>query len=95
MFLVPPEDYDDHDLSITIAGSSQPMQPARKGRGGTKRGRGAGTRRQSTALPPNSFPNANNVSVNLRRYSGYSFILLNQQQPFNTVTLLRTKFEIL
>jgi hypothetical protein len=79
MFSVPPEDHNDHGLSITMAGSSQPTQPARKGRGGTKRGKGAGTRRQSTALPPNLSPNADNVSVNLRRYSGHSFIPSDQQ----------------
>jgi hypothetical protein len=45
MSLVPPEDYDDHGLFIIVAGSSQPTQPARKGRGGTRRGKGAGTRR--------------------------------------------------
>jgi hypothetical protein len=95
MFSVPPEDHDDYGLSITIAGSSQPTQPARKGRGGTRRGRGAGIRRQSTALPPNSSPNADNVSINSRRHSGHSSIPSNQQQPFNTVTLLRTEFEIL
>jgi hypothetical protein len=95
MSSVPPEDYDDHGLSITIAGSSQPTQPARKGRGGTKRGREAGTRRQSTVLPPNSSLNADNVSVNSRRHSGHSFIPSDQQQPLNTVTLLRTKFETL
>jgi hypothetical protein len=95
MFSVPPKDYDDYGLFITVAGSSQPTQPARKGRGGTKRGKGAGTRRQSTALPPNSSPNANNVSINSRRHSGHSFIPSDQQQPLNTVTLLRTKFETL
>jgi hypothetical protein len=95
MSLVLPEDYDDHGLSIIMAGSSQPTQLARKGRGGTKRGKGAGTRRQSTALPPNSSPNANNVSVNSRRHSGHSFIPSNQQQPLDIVTLLRTKFETL
>jgi hypothetical protein len=95
MFSVPPEDYDDHGLSITMAGSSQPTQPARRGRGGTKRGRGAGTRRQSTALPPNSSPNAYTVSVNLRRYSGHSSIPSDQQQPLDTVTLSRTEFETL
>jgi hypothetical protein len=95
MFLVPPENYDDHDLSITVAGSSQFTQPARRGRGGTRRGRGAGTRRQSTVLPSNSSPNADNVSINLRRHSGHSFISSDQQQPFDTITLLRTEFEIL
>jgi hypothetical protein len=95
MSSVPPEDYDDHGLSITMAGSSQPTQPARRGRGGTRRGKGAGTRRQSTALPPNLSPNADNVSVNSRRHSGHSFILSNQQQPFDTVTLSRTEFETL
>jgi hypothetical protein len=45
MFLIPPEDYDDYGLSITMAGSSQSTQPARRGRGGTRRGRGAGIRR--------------------------------------------------
>jgi hypothetical protein len=95
MSSVPPEDHDDHGLFITVAGSSQPTQPARKSRGGIRRGREAGTRRQSTALPPNSPPNANNVSVNSRRYSDHLSIPLNQQQPSNTVTLLRSKFEIL
>jgi hypothetical protein len=95
MFLIPPEDYDDHGLSIIIAGSSQPTQLARRGRGGTKRGKGAGTRRQSTALSSNLSPNADNVSINLRRHSGHSSIPSNQQQSFDTVTLLRTKFEIL
>jgi hypothetical protein len=78
-----------------VAGSSQPTQPARKGRGGIRRGRGAGIRRQSTVLPPNLSPNANNVSINSRRHSSHSSISLNQQQPFNTVTLSRTKFETL
>jgi hypothetical protein len=77
MSSVPPEDYNDHGLFITVARSSQPTQPARKGRGGIKRGRGAGTRRQSTAFSSNSSPNADNVFVNLRRYSGHSFIPLN------------------
>jgi hypothetical protein len=95
MFLIPPEDYNDHGLSITMAGSSQLTQPARKGCGGIKRGKGAGTRRQSTALPSNSFPNANNVSVNLRRYSDHLSIPSDQQQPSDTVTLSRSKFEIL
>jgi hypothetical protein len=95
MSSVPPEDHDDHDLSITMAGSSQPTQPARRGRGGTRRGRGAGTRRQSTALPPNSPPNANNVSVNLRRYSDHLLIPSDQKQPPDTVTLLRSEFETL
>jgi hypothetical protein len=78
-----------------MAGSSQPTQPARRGCGGTRRGKGAGTRRQLTALPSNLFPNADNVSVNLRRHSGHSFIPLDQQQPFDTVTLSRTEFETL
>jgi hypothetical protein len=95
MFSVPPENYDDHGLFIIMAGSSQSTQPARKSRGGIRRGKGAGIRRQSTALPPNSSPNADNVSVNLRRHFGHSFIPLNQQQPFDTVTLSRTKFETL
>jgi hypothetical protein len=95
MFSVPPEDHDNHGLSITVAGSSQPTQPARRGRGGNKRGREAGTRRQSTALPPNSPPNANNVSVNLRRYSDHFSMPSDQQQPPDTVTLLRSEFETL
>jgi hypothetical protein len=95
MSSVPPEDYDDYDLFITMAGSNQPTQPARRGRGGTKRGKGAGTRRQSTAFSPNLSPNADNVFVNSRRHSGHFFISSDQQQPFNTVTLLRTKFETL
>jgi hypothetical protein len=95
MSLVPPEDHDDHGLSITMAGSSQPTQPARKGRGGNRRGRGAGTRRQSTTLPPNSPPNADNVFVNSRRYSDHLSIPSDQQQPPDTVTLLRLEFEIL
>jgi hypothetical protein len=95
MSSVPPENYDDYGLSITVAGSSQSTQPARKGRGGNRRGRGAGTCRQSTALPPNSPPNANNVSINLRRYSDHLSIPSDQQQPFNTVTLLRSEFETL
>jgi hypothetical protein len=95
MFLIPPEDYDDYGLFIIMAGSSQPTQPARRGCGGTKRGKGAGTRRQSTVLPPNSSLNADNVFINLCRYFGHSFIPSDQQQPFDTVTLLRTKFEIL
>jgi hypothetical protein len=42
MFSVPPEDYDDYGLFITMAGSSQLTQPARKGRGGIRREKGAG-----------------------------------------------------
>jgi hypothetical protein len=79
MFSIPPEDYDDHDLFITVAGSSQPTQPARRGRGGTRRGKGAGTRRQSTAFSSNLSPNADNVFINSRRYSGHLFISSNQQ----------------
>jgi hypothetical protein len=78
-----------------MAGSSQPTQPARRGRGGNRREKGAGTRRQSTALPSNSPPNADNVSVNLRRYSDHLSIPLDQQQPPDTVTLLRSEFETL
>jgi hypothetical protein len=74
---------------------SQLTQPARKGRGGIRRGRGARTRRQSTALPPNSPPNADNVSVNLRRYFDHLLIPSNQQQPSDTVTSSRSEFEIL
>jgi hypothetical protein len=95
MSSVPPEDHDDHGLSITVAGSSQLTQLARRGRGGNRRGKGAGTRRQSTALPPNSPPNANNVSVNSRRYFDHLSIPSDQQQPSDTVTLLRSEFEIL
>jgi hypothetical protein len=95
MSSVPPEDHDDHGLSIIMAESSQPTQPARKGRGGIRRGRGAGTRRQSTDLPPNSSPNANNVSINLRRHSDHLLILLDQQQPSDIVTLSRLEFETL
>jgi hypothetical protein len=95
MFLVPPKDYNDHSLSITMAESSQPTQPARRGRGGNRRGKGAGTRQQSTALPPNSPPNADNVFVNSRRHSDYLSISSDQQQPSNIVTLLRSEFEIL
>jgi hypothetical protein len=95
MSSVPPEDHDDHGLFIIMAGSSQLTQLARRGRGGIKRGKGAGTRRQSTAFPPNSPPNADNVSVNSRRHSDHLSIPLNQQQPSDTVTLLRSEFEIL
>jgi hypothetical protein len=77
MSLVPPEDHNDYDLSIIMAGNSQFTQLARKNRGGIRRGRGAGTRRQSTALPPNLFLNADNVSINLRRHSDYLSIPLN------------------
>jgi hypothetical protein len=95
MSSVPPENHDDHGLSITVAGSSQLTQPARKGRGGNKRGRETGTRRQSTAFPPNSPPNADNVSVNSRHHSDHLSIPSNQQQPPDTVTLSRSEFEIL
>jgi hypothetical protein len=95
MSSVPPEDHDDHGLFITMTESSQPTQPARKGRGGNRRGRGAGTRRQSTALPPNSPPNVDNISVNLRRYFDHLSIPSDQQQPSNIVTLLRSEFETL
>jgi hypothetical protein len=78
MSSVPPEDHDDHGLSIIVAGSSQPTQLARRGRGGNRRGRGAGTHRQSTALPPNSPLNADNVSVNLRHYSDHLSIPSDQ-----------------
>jgi hypothetical protein len=73
MFSVPPDGYVN-DQSITVATSSnQPTQQARRGgRSSATRGRGAGTRRQSTAPPPNFPPNADNVSVNLFRYSGRS-----------------------
>jgi hypothetical protein len=95
MSLVPPEDHDDHGLSIIVAGSSQPTQPARRGRGGIRRGRGAGTRRQSTAFPSNLPSNADNVFVNSRRHSDHLSISLDQQQPPDIVTLLRSEFEIL
>jgi hypothetical protein len=95
MSLVPPEDYDNHSLSITMAGSSQLTQPARRNRGGIRSGRGAGTRRQSTALPFNSSPNADNVFINSRRHSDHLSIPSDQQQPPDTVTLSRSKFEIL
>jgi hypothetical protein len=95
MSSVPPEDHDDYGLSITVAGSSQLTQPARRGRGGNKRGRGAGTRRQSTVLPPNLPPNADNVSINSRRHFDHFSMPSDQQQPPNIVTLSRSEFETL
>jgi hypothetical protein len=78
-----------------MAGSSQLTQLARRGRGGNRREKRAGIRRQSTAFSPNLSPNANNVFVNLRRYSDHLSIPSDQQQPPDIVTLSRSEFETL
>jgi hypothetical protein len=87
MFSIPPDGHVN-DQSITVATSTR-----RGGRSSARRGRGAGTRRQSTAPPPNFPPNANNVSVNSSRYSGRSSAQSNRPQPSDTVTISRQKFD--
>jgi hypothetical protein len=55
MSLIPPDDYEGHDQSIYMATSSQPTQPARRGRSLTaRRERGGRSAAEAAAFPPNN-----------------------------------------
>jgi hypothetical protein len=94
MSLVPPNGYVNNQFITVATNNNQPTQQARRGkRSLVRRGKGAGTRGQSTAFPSNFPPNANNVFINSCRCSGRSSAQSNRPQLSNIITIFRQTFE--